>query len=183
MGKLSPRGYRALLKPRPNAWCYTFREAMRVYHPLTLYRSVGEDEIMRGQDGVSDFGADLFPVRKDQGNGYYCLGNGRGTGGPNDSTRAMLFPGPDGAISSERFEMLREGMELSEAILFVQRALDDKKLSGDLEARANRVLDERCDSMLKRERRQIWWPSDRFERDTQLLGLAGEVAAALPGGK
>ena len=182
-GSLAARGYRALLKPRPTTWCFTFREIMRVYAPLTLHRSVGEDEIMRGHDGVSDFGTDLFPVKKEKGNGYYCLGNGRGTGGPNDSTRALLFPGPDGAVSTERFEMLREGMELAEAILFVQRALDDKKVSGDLEPRANRLLDERSDTMLKRERRQIWWPTDRFERDAQLLLLAGEVAAKLDGGK
>jgi hypothetical protein len=185
-GSVTARGCRALLKPRPTVWCFTQREIMRVYVPLALHRFLGEDEIMRGQDGVSDFGADLFPVKKDKGNGYYCLGNGRGTGGPNDSTRAMLFPGPDGTASTERFEMLREGMELAEAILFVQRALDDKKISGELEQRANRLLDERSDTFLKWSRRSIqgdhpWWPSDRFERDAQLLLLAGEVAAATGG--
>ena len=170
-GQPAPRGYRALFKPRPTVWCYTFRTDLRDWSDLLMPRTVPEEEILCGHDGVSDFGADLFPQKGDRGR-FYCLGNGRGTGGPDDSTRALLAPGPDGAIATERFEMLREGVELAEAILFVQRALDDKKISGDLEQRANRLLDERDEAFLRH------WSTGRFERDRKLLDLAGEVAGA-----
>ena len=92
MGPLNKnRNYRQLLKPRPtNSWCYTFRSDFRCWTDLTMPRGMNEEEIMRGQDGVSDFGGDLFPLKNPNGQGYYCLGNGRGTGGPNNSTQALL---------------------------------------------------------------------------------------------
>jgi hypothetical protein len=172
LGRLTPRGYSQLLKPRPGFWCFTWRSTMRDYSPLALLRGVPEDEIMRGQDGVSDFGADLFPVKSSTGR-YYCLGNGRGTGGPSCSTQALLAPGPDGPVGTERFEMLREGTELGEAILFIQQAIEDKKIEGELEQRANRLLEERAEAFLKN------WSAGRMARDAQLLALAGEVAIAV----
>jgi hypothetical protein len=174
LGRLTARGQRALLQPRPNIWCFTWRSSMRDYSELTLLRSVPEDEIMRGQDGVSDFGADLFPVKDHKGR-YVCVGNGRGTGGPSCSTLAMLAPGPDGPVGTERFEMLREGVELCEAMLFLEKALQDKKLSGDLEQRVNRCLDERAEAYLK------GWSAGRFERDVKLRALVGEAAAVVQG--
>jgi len=118
---------------------------------------------------------DLFPIKAPNGR-YYPIGNGRGTGGPGDSTMAVLAPGPDGPVATERFEMLREGVELAEAVLFIQRAIEDKKIGGDLEQRANRYLDERGEAFLK------GWFGVRYvqaEQDEKLLGLAGEVAKAL----
>jgi hypothetical protein len=175
-GQPSPRGYRALLKPRPSYFCFTYRNCFRDHSPLTDMRRVAEDEIMSGHDGVSDFGADLFPVKKEKSSGVYCLGNGRGTGGPNDSIRCVLAPGPDGAVATERFEMLREGVELAEAVLFIQRAIEERKIGGDLEARANRYLDERGEGF------RLGWFGVRYvqaEHDEKLLGLAGEVARAI----
>ncbi|MDD4888797.1 MAG: DUF6067 family protein [Phycisphaerae bacterium] len=180
MGPLNAnRNYRALLKGRPTIWCYTFRTDFRCGTDLAMPRTMLEEEFMRGHDGVSDFGADLYPIKNPNGRGYYCLGNGRGTGGPNDSTQALLAPGPDGAIATERFEMVREGTEIAEAILFIQGAIEDKKITGDLEARANKLLEERMDVLLKEVARRKWAPSDRFERDAKLLALAGEVATAV----
>lgn len=170
-GNLTARGYRALLEGRPAYWCWTNRGVMREASPLTLLREVAEGEIMRGQDGVSDFGADFFPIETARGR-YTCVGNGRGTGGPNNSTRAMLAPGPEGPIATERFEMLREGVQLCEAILFIQRALEEKQVPVDLAERANRYLDQRGQAYLWR------WYAGRFERDRELLALAAEVAKA-----
>jgi len=175
-GQLTARGYRALLQPRPNYWCFTWRSMMHDRSDLTLLRSVPEDEIMRGHDGVSDFAADLFPVKAANGS-FYCVGNGRGTGGPSCSTQAMLAPGASGAMPTERFEMLREGGELAEAILFVEKALQGKKLNDDLTQRVNRYLDERAECFLR------GWSAGRFERDCKLLALAGEVAGAVNGDK
>ena len=169
LGKITPRGYRPLLKPHSTFWCFTWRTMMRDFSPLALLRSVPEDELMRGQDGVSDFGADLFPVKSASGR-YYCLGNGRGTGGPGCSTQALLAPGADGPIATERFEMLREGVELAEATLFVEKALEDGKVSGELAAKANRLLDERGDAFMNN------WTDGRLDRDARLIALAGEIA-------
>jgi len=72
--------------------------------------------------------------------------------------------------------MFREGTELAETILFIQRALDAKKLSADLEQRANRYLDERGTAFIN------GWFGVRYmqaEQDEKLLALAGEVARAM----
>jgi hypothetical protein len=177
VGRATPRGYRELLKPRPGFFCFTYRESIRDEAVLTDVRRVAEDEIMCGHDGLSDLGVDYFPIRKPSG-GYYFVGNGAGTGGPSCSTLALLAPGPDGPVATERFEMFREGVELAEAILFIQRAIEEKKIAGDLDARANRYLDERGEAFIK------GWYGVRCmqaEHDEKLLTLAGEVARTLGG--
>ncbi|HOX06815.1 MAG TPA: DUF6067 family protein, partial [Planctomycetota bacterium] len=176
-GRSYPRGYRELLKPRPGFFNFTYRESIRDEAVLTDVRRVAEDEIMCGHDGLSDLGVDYFPIRKPSG-GYYYVNNGAGTGGPSCSTLALLAPGPDGPVVTERFEMFREGIEMAEAILFIQRAIEEKKIAGDLEARANRYLDERGEAFIK------GWYGVRCmqaEHDEKLLTLAGEVARALGG--
>ena len=173
-GKLTARGYQALLDPkRPRGyWCFTYRGCFYESSPLVDLRRIAEDQIMMGHDGVSDFGGDLFPLKNDKGR-LYLIGNGRGTGGPGNSTRAILAAGPDGAIASERFEMLREGTQLAEAILFIQRALNDGKLGEDLTQRCNTYLDRRGTGFLKG-----WYDVWQLQahHDAQLLGLADEVA-------
>jgi hypothetical protein len=79
-------------------------------------------------------------------------------------------------VATERFEMFREGVELAEAILFIERAIQEKKLSGDLQKRANRYLDERGEAFIK------GWFGVRYiqaEEDAKLLDLAGKVAKEL----
>jgi len=174
-GNPTARGYRELLKPRPGYCCFTYR-GHRDMEELALCRNMAEWEICAGHDGYCDFGVDFFPVKKAGGNGYYIVGNGRGTGGPTDGTLAWLAPGPDGPIATERFEMLREGVETAEAILFLERALQGKKLSGDLEQRVNRYLDERGDPFVKGGDFWWGWSNTAFEPDEKLLALAGEVA-------
>jgi hypothetical protein len=172
----APRGYSLLLKPRPGIICFTYRTLFWDNSEILVLRNIPEGEISGGCDGLSDFGADLFPIKSDNGR-YYCAGNGRGTGGPDCSTRALLAPGPDGAVATERFEMLREGVEIGEAILFLQRAIEEKKISGTLAQRVNECLDGR-ETAGRRN-----WTAGRLERDMQLLALAGEAATALAGGK
>jgi hypothetical protein len=173
-GQPTARGCRELLKPRPGYWCFTYRGCFRDASTLTDLRRVGEDEVSSGHDGVSDFGADLFPL-KASGNRVYAIPNGRGTGGPGNSTMAVLAPGPDGPIATERFEMLREGMELAEALLFVERALQDGRLPAELQARAGAYLDERGEAF-----RLSWFGMRHIQaaHDEKLLALAGEVARA-----
>ena len=66
--------------------------------------------------------------------------------------------------------MVREGVELAEAILFVEKALEGGQVSGELAAKANRLLDERGDAFINE------WADGRLDRDTRLIALAGEIA-------
>ena len=78
--------------------------------------------------------------------------------------------------------MLREGVELCEAALCVQRAMDGRKLDGDQEKRAQALLNARRDRILAEvARKPDWLPSDRQERDVELLNLAGEAEKSLGG--
>jgi hypothetical protein len=174
-GRRRPRGAQDLLKPRPNYWCFTFR-GFRDRESLAACRNLPEQELSMGQDGYSDFGVDFFPIKGPRSGRYSYVGNGRGTGGPGDGTLALLAPGPDGPVASERFEALREGVQLGEAILFLERALQEKKISGDLEQRVNRFLDARGDAFVRT------WFNNRSEDDARLLVLAGEVAGAVQSG-
>jgi hypothetical protein len=142
--------------------------------PLTYLRRMGEHAILAGYDGTGDFGANQFPLKRGTG-GYYCPIAGRGTEWHGVSTEALLYPGPDGPVASERFEVYREGMVISEARLYVLRAITEKKLGQELLQRASRYLDERNKGFMR-------WFGNRYmqsEEDAKLLDLAGEVARAL----
>ena len=183
------------MKPRPGAWCNTARNRHYDNWTLPAIRNLAEEIIQRGQDGLGDFGGDMFPVKKARGEGYYMLGCGRGTGGPNDATHAILAPGPDGAIATERFEALREGTELCEGLLYLESALQDKKIGGELAAKVNRYLDARADAFIEHWYERApggaiafaggaafvnrWTPPLQAERDAELLALCGEVARAV----
>ncbi|HOX07282.1 MAG TPA: DUF6067 family protein [Planctomycetota bacterium] len=188
-GRLSSRGARDLIKPRPGVWCATQRNRHNNSSPATVIRNLAEEAVSRGMDGCGDFGINLYPIPKESGRGYYSLGNGRGTGGPNCSQRSLLAPGPDGAVATERFEWFREGTELSEAILFLESALAEGKAGGDLAGRSNRLLDERSAAFIDfwysragslfgdgQAHLQRWSPPGLARMDAELLALCGEVA-------
>jgi len=171
----SVRGYRELLNPRPGFFCNTYRWSWRENSPLTDQRRVGEDIIMSGRDGVSDFGADLFPIRNPKGR-YYCIPNVEYPSGPMFTQNALLYPGPDGPVTTERFETFREGVQLAEALLFIERAIQEKKLRAALQQRAETYLDQRSHAFIMN------WFGIRdmpAEEDGKLLELAGEVAREL----
>ena len=186
LGPLRPRGYQALLKPRPGYYCFTHR-GWRCTWDLPAQRRIPEEEIMRSHDGVSDFGADFFPVRGPGGRPYE-LGNGRGTGGPNCSTLALLSAGPDGPMGNERYEAFREGMQIAEAILFIQKGIDSGSLPAEVAERANGVLDERAKRMIAAhvpvdKQGHTRWDSDihfenALQRENELFAVAAEVANA-----
>jgi len=144
--------------------------------PLPEMRWTPESNMRCGFDG-GVFGLDLFPLKRPIG-GYYeptrCYGTRPFSSGRN--TVALLYPGPDGPVATERFEMFREGTELTEALLDIEQAVAEKKLSADLLERATRYRDERARSF-----NMGFFPAIRMqsEEDAKLLGLAGEVAREL----
>ncbi|MCX7806207.1 MAG: DUF4091 domain-containing protein, partial [Planctomycetota bacterium] len=96
-----------------------------------------------------------------------------------------LAPGPDGAVSTVRLEMVREGLQECEARIFIEDALLDParkaKLGDELAARCQKILDARYRDI------QAGLALDgpmafchrRVERNAELFNLAAEVAAKL----
>jgi len=174
-----------LAQPRRTTYCTTCRNVLNDNSPPREMRRLVELYAMnRGYDGVSEFGADLFPQKRPLG-GYCIPPAGRGTGWTGQwTTLSLLYPGPDGPVATERFEMFREGVELCEAILFVRHALEKKQLSGGLLQRADRYLHLR-DRRGECERDVAFgqgWFGARYmqaEEDAKLLDLTGEVAQEL----
>jgi len=172
-GYPSVRGYRALLRDRPVYFCNEYRGNWRNFSPLTLQRRVGEDIIMSGRDGVSDFGADMFMYRDEYGD-LQKPGGPDYPSGPGRTQHAMLYPGPDGPVATERYEMFREGVELAETLLFIEQAIQEKKLTPALQQKAEQALEARSNAFI------MDWFTIRdmpgAEEDAKLLSLAGEVA-------
>jgi hypothetical protein len=178
-GKLPPLW--ALDGPRRNTYCNTVRHVINDNSALREVRRLVEfGALYLGYDGVSEFGADVFPVKRPVG-GYGMPPISEGANWANPlSTLALLYPGPDGPVTTERFEMFREGVELCEASIFVRGALHRNLLSADLKARAERYLGER------RRTFALGFFVPRYRQateDAKLLDLAGEVARELEGKK
>jgi hypothetical protein len=166
------RGYRVLLKPRgrfTTFWGGRFGEGAS----LIDCRRIIEDMIMSGHDGLGRFGWDLFPFRNPRG-GYDHTACGWPRN-PRDTTGlAVVYPGPDGQVATERYEMFREGVQLCEALLFIERAIEGDRLSPGLRQRAERDLEARDRAFIN-----DWFPFGVVpspEEDAKLLDLAGEVA-------
>ena len=172
---------------------------------LTTFRMMGEMNVAGGLRGFGRMGADFWPVLKDR--------RGRTVGGlgeryPHASWRnldifvSLLAPGPDGAVATARYEMMREGVQECEARIFIERAIVDKKISGEFLTRCRQVLDERVRTMVTGlidhtsngivpARVDSWWTgSDQVghhwylasnwpARSEQLYALAAEVSRTL----
>jgi hypothetical protein len=103
----------------------------------------------------------------------------------------ILAPGPEGAVATVRFEMLRESVQECEARIFIEKALTDKamtaKLGDALAKKAQEALDDRVvqlrTAFVDKATAKGWdWfaaESGWQERSARLYAAAGEVAAAL----
>ena len=173
-GRVKARGYQALFKPgRDKAiWDGTNRDGHNEKYPLATYYDKPEEMIMKGHDGLGLLLSDFLPIPQTGKAGrFYFLGANAG-GVLGDSTKSLLAAGADGPIASERYEVFREGTELCEAIIFLQRALDAKTVGGELAERVNKYLDERGNAKVN------GWKPGRIVMNRRLLELAAEVEAA-----
>ena len=59
------------------------------------------------------------------------------------STCDLFWPDPDGPLPTVRMENMRDGMQQAEARAFIEEAILEKKIGGDLAKRCQEVLDER----------------------------------------
>jgi Glycoside hydrolase 123, catalytic domain/Glycoside hydrolase 123 N-terminal domain len=192
-----PRQYAGKFNPQ-TAWCTHARNQYReaTWPALWTLRNVHELAILKGNDGLECVGADHFPGMKD-GRGRLLRNPpwGAYAQGPRNGTCAILGAGDKGPLGTERFEAMREGIQLCEAMVFIQKSLEARKINGDLAARANKLLDDRAKAMVgnwktrmvkygKRTRKQWYFDMAEYakgaaQRDDALYAMAAEVAKAM----
>jgi hypothetical protein len=163
----------------------------RIYNTAEICLSAWSPHAKTGVCGFARIGADFFPAlssRKGQRGGSSIAGRYFETGAGNISLNlwgpAVLAPGPDGAVSTARFEVLRESLQLGEARIFIEKALADpaqkKRLGKDLSILAQNVLDERVRDLLRVRYDRFWFVSSGWqERTRDFFALAAEVQKKL----
>jgi hypothetical protein len=96
-----------------------------------------------------------------------------------------LWPGNAGAEPSVRFEMMLEGIQEAEARIFIEQMLDRGSVSGDLAARARKMLADNFNETTFLQGNCIVQPFyENYyrwqERSRRLYQMAAEVAQAVP---
>jgi hypothetical protein len=128
-----------------------------LYHSsaLSLHRTIMEAAFQANFSGLGRTGADFWPVlgredrQKSTGKRSRTLTARYPESNWNQlsmdtATEALLAPGPDGAVPTERFEMLREGVQECEARIFIEKALLGNKLDTATARKCRALLDERA---------------------------------------
>jgi hypothetical protein len=155
--------------------------------PLIRYRTVAEATLQGNVRGLAMVGGDFWPLPTGTDGRYMVICDNKGGVGPRNNTRAVISPGPGGPIFSERLEMLREGLQVAEAIVYLQKALEAKTVGDGLRRRIEAALDERARHYLRNTTPVQLGPgydsswmtlecTDWRDRDEQLFALAGELA-------
>jgi hypothetical protein len=123
-----------------------FARGLSESYPPSVFRLIGEHNIGGDQRGFGRLGADFWPVLKDRNGQWAWRVFDRY---PKASWRALnikvalLGAGPQGPVSTARFEVLREGVEECEARIVIEQALNDGKLPDELAARCRALIAER----------------------------------------
>jgi hypothetical protein len=118
--------------------------------PLSDYRLNPEKTMQSGMDGLGRVGINFWEFTDDKGRKRQ-LDFGRGTGQFffNTAVPWLLGAGPDGPLPTTRSEMFREGLQVREAMTFLQQALENGKLAPELTARINELLRQRAMNILR----------------------------------
>jgi hypothetical protein len=150
---------------------------------LTEFIYFPEREMQRDLHGLGRLGADFWPIRNPKTGRYYYLTDTYAGLGIETSNIALVGPGPNGPVWTERAELFREGVQINETIAYVRNRIDSKKLPEALAKRAEALLFERA--------RWVNWfaigslsqnlgriSGHARERTEQLYAIAGEIAKA-----
>jgi hypothetical protein len=170
--------------------------AMRPWAPLQMWYLSLEGMTTAGIRGFGSMGADFWDVlghkdkRNPYGGGWIHNIIGRypesayGQVYMGNSSPYVLGAGPEGALPTVRFEMIRAAAQLTEARIFLEKALVDpaqrSRLGVELAGRAQDLLDERTRAIRRaRGNGWLWFQSSGWqERDGALYAAAAEVARA-----
>ena len=95
------------------------------------------------------------------------------------ATEALTAPGPKGAITTERFEQLREGLQECQARIAIEKAVLSGRLDAETVKRCWRILDDRAWRIRAAHigsRPDYLESTDAFGSAETLYRLAAEVA-------
>jgi len=108
------------------------------------------------------------------------LASAVGQVGLGNSTTDLFAPGPEGPVTTQRFENAIEGNQQAEARIAVEKALLDKAhpLPADLAARCRTLLDERTNALRMNPLGRSLGRQGYRRSTRRLYELAGEVAKA-----
>lgn len=156
---------------------------------LSQGHCVAEKNISGGQRGFGRMSADLWPVVKDSRGRLHSISHRypeSGWGACDLRQNPFLKPGPNGALSTGRLEMIRDGLQESEARIFIEKALLDPanvtKLGTEFVAQCRQLLNLRrsfVHGSLGLRGAIVFLGSGRQDRVKELYRLAGEVAQKL----
>jgi hypothetical protein len=194
----------------PRYGCSIVGNQLHLNTPLSAYRGVMEAAITSpgkiltaqgggsklyalGLRGVGRLGADFWHVVPGP-NGSFAAFHTRypkkGDHAVNLQFSAyyLLSRGPEGALSSARFEALREGIEEAEARVFLEKTLAAGKLEAALAKSCRDILDERAmalvwarDGSMWSETGWQWYRAGCADRAARLYQAAADAAAATSG--
>jgi len=149
------------------------------HSPPFSFRLMVDRALVSGQNGIGRLGADFWAdtYHKQTGvSGYFAVGM---------PCTQLLWPGPDGAHASARFEALLEGVQEAEARIFLEQAIDRNLLPEDVARKARRALYDH-------NRETLYIPGGSMviqvheyasgwqERSRRLYRVAAEAARATP---
>lgn len=164
-----------------------------VYADPAAFRNVVESALMAGYRGIARLGLDFWDLPDTISNtgrdpfrrGFNVAArfpiSNWGSLSLSACVHHLAAAGPDGAIPTVRFEMLREGLQEAEARIFIEKILTDETLrprvSSELLQRSEKVLDERLNAWLIGCMSWDWFMGSGWQERTRLLfDTAGELA-------
>jgi len=160
-----------------------FINVFRDYSTLSAYRFITEAALQGNLRGLGRVGGDFWPLPGKRPGEFMPVCDAEHAIGPVNSVMAMTSPGPAGAMFNERLEMFREGVQVAEAIIYLQRMCDAGHASEELAREIRQALDERARYYLRTVPGQPahWWALESSpwqDRDRRLFELAARVAAS-----
>ncbi|MEX0745979.1 MAG: glycoside hydrolase domain-containing protein, partial [Phycisphaeraceae bacterium] len=116
------------------------------FNGIIINRLLAEMNIQGEQRGFGRLGFDFWNVLEGRrGSESDIQGEGRYSSWRNLDwmLKSIVRPGPDGALSTHQFEMICEGLQEAEARILIERALDERRIRGDLADRCHELLEQR----------------------------------------
>jgi len=171
------------------------------YPPPWSFHMWGESTIACGRNGNGNVGGDFWPIvgslgkllpaggsaEMFNGGGTFCglyPSSNMGRNGVGNNTVDLFGPGPEGPVSTVRFENALENNQESEARIFIEKAplAKEKPLPADLARKCQDMLDERTNVLryqalgAGRMAPYLWQERNLrlFDAAAQVQKLAGE---------
>ena len=150
---------------------------------LSESHSYPERQMQASLHGLGRLGADFWPVLRPNTRRLAYLTDGYAGLGIQTTNIAVLGPGPDGPVWTERAEVFREGVQIAETIVYVRDMIDQNQVTGDLAKRAEELLFDRARHLNRyglgqRNRNRARISGGARERNDRLYAIAAEIANA-----